>query len=101
MPAEVAFPDQLVASTPYDVVNGYNPSFALGYVNVRNPGQAPVSGTLVAVDRNSGRPVASDTFNLAPGEGHEWALGGLGQVVNVVLQATSGPVSVSWKVGTR
>lgn len=101
MPAEVAFPDQLVVSTPFDVVNGYNPIFALGYVNVRNPGAAPVSGTLVAVDRNSGRPVASDTFNLAPGEGHEWALGGLGQVVNVVLQAASGPVSVSWKVGTR
>lgn len=101
MPAEVAFPAGLVVSVPYDVVLGYNPALALGYVNVRNPGSNPVSGRLVAVNRDTGLPVSSFDYSLGPGQGAEWQLGSLSTVVDVVLQSTSGPVTVSWKVGTR
>lgn len=101
MPAEVVFPSNLVVSVPYDVVLGYNPALALGYVNVRNPGNSPVSGRLVYVNRDTGLPAASFDYNLAAGQGTEWQLGGAGTVGDVVLQQTSGPVTVSWKVGTR
>lgn len=100
MPAEVSFPSLTVASTPYDVVLFYNPSFARGYVNLRNPGGSPVSGRLVYVDSASGQPVASFDFNLGPGQGTSWHLDTQTVVGDVVLQSASGPVSVSWKVGT-
>lgn len=100
MPAEVPFPAVTVVSVPYDVVLFYNPSFARGYVNLRNPGGSPISGRLVYVDSSSGVPVGNFDFNLDPGKGTSWHLDTQTVVGDVVLQSVSGPVSVSWKVGT-
>ena len=101
MPAEVPFPPALVVSVPYDVVLGYNPAQALGYVNVRNPGTAQVTGRLVYINRDTGVPADSRDFTLSAGQGFEWQLGGESVVGDVVLQTVSGPVTVSWKVGTK
>lgn len=100
MPAEVPFPAVTVVSVPYDVVLSYNPSFARGYVTVRNPGQAQVSGRLVYVGDTDGVPIATFDYNLGPGQGTTWHLDSQSKVGDVVLQSTSGPVTVSWKVGT-
>lgn len=100
MPAEVPFPPALVVSVPYDVVLSYNPAFARGYVTVRNPGQSQVSGRLVYVSDTSGVPITSFDYNLGPGQGTTWHLDSQTQVGDVVLQSSSGPVTVSWKVGT-
>lgn len=100
MPAEVSFPAVLVPSVPYDVVLSYNPSFARGYVTVRNPGGAAVSGRLVYVSDTSGQPLATFDYTLQPGQGTTWHLDTQTQVGDVILQSTSGPVTVSWKVGT-
>lgn len=100
MPAEVSNPAVLVPSVPYDVVLGYNPAQARGYVNVRNPGGAVVTGRLVYVNRDTGLPADSRDFTLQPGQGTEWQLAAQTVVGDVVLQSASGPVSVSWKVGT-
>ena len=101
MPAEVAFPSQPVVSVPYDVVLGYNPALALGYANVRNPGTAQVTGALVYVNRDTGIPIDRKDFTLGPGQGFEWQLGGQTVVGDVVLFQASGPLTVSWKVGTK
>ena len=100
MPAEVSNPAVLVPSVPYDVVLGYNPAQARGYVNVRNPGQGTVTGRLVYVNRDTGFPADSKDFSLGAGQGFEWQLAGESVVGDVVLQSASGPVTVSWKVGT-
>lgn len=100
MPAEVTNPAVLVPSTPYDVVLGYNPAYARGYVNVRNPGLGTVTGRLVYVNRDTGIPVAVKDFSLDAGQGTEWQLASIGVVGDVVLERASGPVTVNWKVGT-
>lgn len=101
MPQEVVSETVVVTTAPYDILLNYNPSKDWGSILVRNPGAAHVDGTLVAVSWPAGTPLGSHDFHLDGGQGDEWYIGGLTQDASVVLQSTSGPVSVSFKLATK